>query len=144
MVVEGPKERWLKFIMIHSSSTCCSHFVIIVHLPGARAFVPQDDRLHGFYTCGSYLKHYARLSGQTMTPKIQEEMNNLLKSLGLQEQAGTIVGDVFLKGLSGGQKRRLSIALEAQTCPKTFFLDEVSETYSKNSIIGTTTHASFP
>mmetsp|Transcript_40197 Transcript_40197/g.45745 ORF Transcript_40197/g.45745 Transcript_40197/m.45745 type:complete len:641 (-) Transcript_40197:176-2098(-) len=95
-----------------------------VHLPGTTAFVPQDDRLHGFYTCRSYLKHYARLSGTRITPAINNEIDDLLKGLGLFGQADTIVGDVFLKGLSGGQKRRLSVALEALTHPQNFFLDE--------------------
>jgi len=95
-----------------------------IHLPGTSAFVPQDDRLHGFYTCRSYLKHYARLSGTRITPAINNEIDELLKDLGLFEQANTIVGDVFLKGLSGGQKRRLSVALEALTHPQNFFLDE--------------------
>jgi ABC-type multidrug transport system ATPase subunit len=95
-----------------------------VHLPGSCAFVPQEDQLHGFYTCRSYLKHYARLAGIRLTPAVNDEIDELLKSLGLVEQANTIVGDIFLKGLSGGQKRRLSVALEALTKPKNLFLDE--------------------
>lgn len=95
-----------------------------IELPGSAAFVPQDDRLHGFFTCRSYLRHYARLAGIRMTPNVQQEIDDLLKDLGLLDQAKTIVGDVFLKGLSGGQKRRLSVALEALTHPNNFFLDE--------------------
>jgi ABC-type multidrug transport system ATPase subunit len=34
-----------------------------VYLPGHTAIVPQDDRLHGFYTVRGYMHHYARLSG---------------------------------------------------------------------------------
>jgi len=92
-----------------------------VSLPGPAAFVPQDDRLHGFFTSKSYLEHYSRLAGKTPNP---QEIDNLLQDMGLTDQANTIVGDLFLKGLSGGQKRRLSIALEALTGPKNFFLDE--------------------
>ena len=94
-------------------------------LPGNMAMVPQDDRLHGFFTCRSYLQHYARLAG---IPKAEADARipDLLKQLGLVEQAekGTIVGDLFIKGLSGGQKRRLSVALEALSYPEHFFLDE--------------------
>lgn len=95
-----------------------------LYLPGASAFVPQDDRLHGFYTCRSYMQHYARLSGLPINQETNERIDRLLVSLGLTAQADTIVGDIFLKGLSGGQKRRLSIALEALTEPNNFFLDE--------------------
>jgi ABC-type multidrug transport system ATPase subunit len=59
-----------------------------------------------------------------LTADLEQEIDYLLKELGLAEQAGTIVGDVFLKGLSGGQKRRLSVALEALTRPQNIFLDE--------------------
>jgi ABC-type multidrug transport system ATPase subunit/ABC-type multidrug transport system permease subunit len=97
----------------------------VIHLPGAGAIVPQDDQLHGFYTCRSYLQHYARLCGiprEIAASRIEE----LLVLLGLIEQANlrTIVGDIFLKGLSGGQRRRLSIALEALSHPGLLFLDE--------------------
>jgi ABC-type multidrug transport system ATPase subunit len=71
------------------------------------------------------MKHYARLSGLKLNPKESEcKIDGLISQLGLSEQKGTIVGDLFLKGLSGGQKRRLSICLEALTDPCNFFLDE--------------------
>jgi ABC-type multidrug transport system ATPase subunit len=88
-----------------------------VLLPGANGFVPQDDRLHGFYTVKSYMKHYSRLAGLKSSPELDKEIDDLISDLGLTDQAGTIVGDLFLKGLSGGQKRRLSIGLEALTAP---------------------------
>lgn len=96
----------------------------LVHLAGASAFVPQDDRLHGFYTCQGYLNHYARLSGLSQREDPESKIQSLIKSLGLTEQAHVIVGDVFFKGLSGGQQRRLSVALEALTSPRNFYLDE--------------------
>ena len=59
-----------------------------------------------------------------MTDETNERIDTLLTKLGLSGQSDTIVGDIFLKGLSGGQKRRLSIALEALSEPQNFFLDE--------------------
>lgn len=96
--------------------------VVAVLLPGANAFVPQDDRLHGFFTVKSYMHHYSRLAGLKPTPELDQEIDDLISDLGLWEQQGTIVGDLFLKGLSGGQKRRLSIGLEALTQPAVSFL----------------------
>jgi len=101
-----------------------TYVYIIVNLPGATAFVPQDDRLHGFYTCRKYMQHYARLAGLPRGAATEAKIDTLFKQLGLAGQADTIVGDIFLKGLSGGQKRRLSVALEALTEPNNFFLDE--------------------
>lgn len=77
-----------------------------IHLPGQSAFVPQDDRLHGFYTCQQYLQHYARLAGIAHKPETKERIEKLLAQMGLTDQANTVVGDVFFKGLSGGQQRR--------------------------------------
>ena len=69
--------------------------------------------------------HYAKLAKVNLPRKeIDEKIDTLLKQLGLAEQKGTRVGDIFLKGLSGGQKRRLSVALEALTDPMNLFLDE--------------------
>jgi ABC-type multidrug transport system ATPase subunit len=71
------------------------------------------------------MKHYARLSGLKLPRKeLEAKIDGLVSQLGLSEQKSTIVGDMFLKGLSGGQKRRLSICLEALTDPCNFFLDE--------------------
>lgn len=96
-----------------------------IHLPGHSSFVPQDDRLHGFFTVKSYMQHYARLAAVDLPKaKLDAKIDSLLKQLGLSGQKNTRVGDIFLKGLSGGQKRRLSVALEALTDPMNLFLDE--------------------
>ena len=101
--------------------------ILLVFLPGASTFIPQDDRLHGFFTVDSYMHHYARLSGLTniiSKEHLETKIDNLLMEMGLVDHRNTIVGDVFMKGLSGGQKRRLSIALEALAEPCNFLLDE--------------------
>jgi ABC-type multidrug transport system ATPase subunit len=48
----------------------------------------------------------------------------LLESFGLREQADALVGTPIRKGVSGGQKRRLSVASHLITSPKILFLDE--------------------
>ena len=70
------------------------------------------------------MHHYARLAGLPSNNSTNERIDTLLKQLGLTGQADVKVGDIFIKGLSGGQQRRLSIALEALTSPNNFFLDE--------------------
>ena len=89
--------------------------------PGVHAFVPQEDHLHGFFTVRGYCAHYMRLSGQKFN---ESEVDELLADMGLSDQKNTIVGDVFRRGLSGGQKRRLSVGLEALSSPDTLFCDE--------------------
>lgn len=71
------------------------------------------------------MRHYAKLCGvKASAADLNTKIDTLVSQLGLAEQQDTIVGDIFLKGLSGGQKRRLSVALEALTDPVNLFLDE--------------------
>jgi len=95
-----------------------------VDLAGSKSYVPQGDRLHGFYTCNDYMKHYARLAGMELNDDTNQYIDEIFEVLGLTAHRDTIVGDIFLRGLSGGQKRRLSVALEALTSPCNLFLDE--------------------
>ena len=54
----------------------------------------------------------------------KKRVDELLVAFGLQNQANVIVGTPIRKGISGGQKRRLSIASQLITAPKILFLDE--------------------
>jgi ABC-type sugar transport system ATPase subunit len=45
-------------------------------------------------------------------------------AFGLQNQADTLIGTPIRKGVSGGQKRRVSVATQLITSPKILFLDE--------------------
>ena len=94
-----------------------------VNLAGRMGFVPQHDHLHGFYTCKTYMEHYTRLAGMKVNDETSKFAKDLLVGLGMENHSNTIVGDMFRKGLSGGQKRRLSVALESLSRPETLFLD---------------------
>jgi ABC-type multidrug transport system ATPase subunit len=48
----------------------------------------------------------------------------LLSAFGLQGQSSTLIGTPIRKGVSGGQKRRVSVASQLITAPKILFLDE--------------------
>lgn len=47
----------------------------------------------------------------------------MLADTGLSECADTRVGNPMMRGISGGQKRRLSIAIELLSQPKVLILD---------------------
>ena len=64
-----------------------------------------------------------RFSHLKKTERISR-IDSLLQSFGLTAQADTLIGTPIRKGISGGQKRRLSVASQLVTDPKIIFLDE--------------------
>ncbi|KAJ0688596.1 putative ABC-type maltose transporter [Helianthus annuus] len=54
----------------------------------------------------------------------KERAEMTIKEMGLQDSIDTRIGGWGAKGLSGGQKRRVSICIEILTRPKLLFLDE--------------------
>lgn len=65
-----------------------------------------------------------RLSSNIRKEVKQEFVNELINKLGLTSCADTKVGDIKERGLSGGEKKRLSIACELINSPSLIFLDE--------------------
>jgi ABC-type multidrug transport system ATPase subunit len=61
------------------------------------------------------------------TKKERDDLvTDLMNQLGLTKSANTIVGNAKVRGLSGGERKRLSIACEMISSPPVIFLDEVS------------------
>lgn len=56
----------------------------------------------------------------------QQKVNTLIRELNLTTCADTKVGHFESKGLSGGEKRRLSMAEQVIYEPRIIFLDEVT------------------
>ncbi|XP_073103925.1 ABC transporter G family member 1 isoform X7 [Elaeis guineensis] len=54
----------------------------------------------------------------------KERVEMTIREMGLQEAMDTRIGGQVFKGISGGQKRRVSICVEILTRPKLLFLDE--------------------
>lgn len=83
-------------------------------------FVPQDDTLHLALKTERVLTYAARLQlpGQSEAD-IKAIVDATLRSVGLQERAKLPV-----YRLSGGQRKRVSIALELLISPQALFLDE--------------------
>ncbi len=89
-------------------------------------YVPQDDLLFANLTVYENLYYNLRLRLPRIKDKeeIRSRIFNLLKNVGLFDQRFMIVGDVMHKKLSGGQRRRLNIALELISNPMIIILDE--------------------
>ncbi|KAJ5949276.1 hypothetical protein N7454_000860 [Penicillium verhagenii] len=90
------------------------------------SYVEQEDALIGSITVRETLKFAADLSLPSSVSKRQrmERIRTLLEAFGIQKQAESLIGTPIRKGISGGQKRRVSVASQLITCPKILFLDE--------------------
>ncbi|XP_015057947.1 ABC transporter G family member 11-like [Solanum pennellii] len=93
---------------------------------GTSAYVTQDDTLMTTLTVKETICYSAQLQlPQSMSlERKKERAEETIKEMGLQEAMNTRIGGWSLKGLSGGQKRRVSICIEILTRPKLLFLDE--------------------
>lgn len=97
-----------------------------VEVRGVVKYISQEEKLHGFYTVRRYLGFYFDLNyGYSVDEKEKNcIVESIAESCGLTSCLDTIVGDIFFKGISGGQKRRLSIALEIISKPDILIVDE--------------------
>ncbi|KAK7404313.1 hypothetical protein VNO78_05106 [Psophocarpus tetragonolobus] len=93
---------------------------------GVVAYVTQEDVLLGTLTVKETISYSAHLRLPTTMSK--EEVNSIIDGtiieMGLQDCADRLIGNWHLRGISGGEKKRLSIALEILTRPSLLFLDE--------------------
>ncbi|MFC4019314.1 ATP-binding cassette domain-containing protein [Micromonospora sp. GCM10011542] len=88
---------------------------------GAIGFVPQDDIIHRELPLARTLRYAARLRLASGTPaaEVTRRVGEVLTELRLSDRAAVPVGR-----LSGGERKRASIAVELLTRPGVFFLDE--------------------
>ncbi|KAK2635346.1 hypothetical protein Ddye_030138 [Dipteronia dyeriana] len=90
------------------------------------AYVRQEDLFFSQLTVRETLS----LAAELQLPEISsveerdEYVNNLLFRLGLVSCAETNVGDAKVRGISGGEKKRLSVACELIASPSVIFADE--------------------
>ena len=88
-------------------------------------FVPQDDLLIEELTVYENLMFTARLCFEGMSEvELDTRVNELLRQLGLLQTRDLKVGSPLQKTISGGQRKRLNIALELIREPAVLFLDE--------------------
>ena len=94
-------------------------------LSGVTGYVPQDDLLIEELSIFDNLWYNAKFCFKDLPDhEIQEKVDQTLSSLGLLEKKDLRVGSPMNKTISGGQRKRLNIALELIRQPSILFLDE--------------------
>lgn len=89
-------------------------------------YVPQDDIIHKELTVFKTLFFAAklRLPDDTSNQEINNRIDKVINSLNLDQDKEKNIRDIKVGNLSGGQRKRISIAVELLTEPTILFLDE--------------------
>ncbi|MCH2214079.1 MAG: ATP-binding cassette domain-containing protein [Flavobacteriales bacterium] len=94
-------------------------------IEGVIGYIAQDDLLIEELTVYQNLFYNTKLCfGQKTDEEISELVHEMLSTLGLSETADLKVGNPLDKTISGGQRKRLNIALELIREPAVLFIDE--------------------
>ncbi|MDR2848739.1 MAG: ABC transporter ATP-binding protein, partial [Bacteroidales bacterium] len=102
-------------------------------LEGFIGYIPQDDVLIEELTVADNLYYNAQLCFRDKTrDELETLISKTLHSLGLYEIRNLKVGSFMNKTISGGQRKRLNIALELLREPSILFVDEPTSGLSSN------------
>ena len=89
--------------------------------------VPQEDVVHGELTVEESLRWAGRLRlGQDVSPaEVDVAVDRVLAELGIRDIRHSRIGDAVTRGISGGQRKRVSLGHELLTrSTRVLFLDE--------------------
>ena len=86
-------------------------------------YVRQEDTLYEALTVKETLSYSARFHG---AQNIDSRVRETIDLLGLSRQTDVKIGGAIFRGLSGGQKRRVSIGEQLVLNPSILFLDEMT------------------
>mmetsp|Transcript_4697 Transcript_4697/g.11269 ORF Transcript_4697/g.11269 Transcript_4697/m.11269 type:complete len:798 (-) Transcript_4697:11-2404(-) len=90
------------------------------------AYIQQQDVLLGYFTVSEYILFHAFLKlPEWITPEQKRgRCDYAIEKLGLQKCRHLRIGEPLRRGVSGGERKRVCIALGLLTEPKCLFLDE--------------------
>ncbi|KAH0673612.1 hypothetical protein KY285_024730 [Solanum tuberosum] len=87
-------------------------------------YVTQKDTLFPLLTVEETLSFSAKLRLKLAPKELSSRVKCLIQELGLEHVAGARIGDDRIRGISGGERRRVSIGVELIHDPGVLILDE--------------------
>lgn len=103
-------------------------------------YVEQFDTLLDILTVHEMLMYTAELKRPVEEPLAskRDEVDKLLEKLALDTARNTKIGNALNRGISGGQAKRVNVAIALITQPKVLFLDEPTsglDSYTANEVM---------
>ncbi|EUD64367.1 hypothetical protein C922_05248 [Plasmodium inui San Antonio 1] len=99
-------------------------------------YVLQDDYFFSRMTVYETIEFTAKLKLDIRDKnKLRELVHSVLEIMSLTHVKDTIVGDAFVRGISGGQRKRLSIANEILSNPPLLLMDEPTSGLDSSSAL---------
>lgn len=101
-------------------------------------YVPQDDILHAQLTVREAMRFSAKLRTDLTDSEIETRIEEIAADLKLTDRLNKQIGSPEKKVLSGGQRKRVNIAIELITDTPVLFLDEPTSglsSYDADSVI---------
>ncbi len=89
-------------------------------------YVVQEDICSGTLTVREnlFFSVHLRMTKEVLATEKNDRVTHTISELGLEACADTRVGTEFLRGISGGERKRTCIGMELVLSPKILFLDE--------------------
>jgi ABC-type multidrug transport system ATPase subunit len=106
------------------------------------AYIEQESNFFPHLTVRETLEFRVELKvGSTLSKSERNKMvQDLMEQLNLSQSADTVVGGAKVRGISGGERKRLSIACEMISSPSIIFLDEPTsglDSYQAQQVVET-------
>ena len=89
-------------------------------------FVPQEDVMHRGMTVRENILHSARMRAPKdwTAEQVNSHVQDIIQGLQLDHVSETAIGNGIVRGISGGQRKRVNIGIELAATPLCLFLDE--------------------
>lgn len=123
VLMKGLAGRLPNIEIFGNVSLNCSS-IDVRNLSNSINYVPQDDFLIGEMTPREILRSNSKMKSVHSASNIDKDVDALLKSFGLSHVADNAVGTIFVRGLSGGQRKRVEVCSELISPSTVLMLDE--------------------
>ncbi|KAL6134135.1 hypothetical protein ACLB2K_066368 [Fragaria x ananassa] len=94
------------------------------HFRRVSGYVKQEETLFPLLSVEETLMYSARLRYHSRREKAMARVTELIRELGLEHVANVRIGSESNRGISGGEKRRVSIGVDLVHDPSVLLLDE--------------------